>query len=253
MKQIYWCHFVGEYERPYTFGVQVESTIPTVQRASFRTRRGWEKVFISPGHLRELVGRDSPGAGTYSTSNSRATSAGSRFGRAERPEKQRFFPLPPETTPGYEYEQSSKLCFPSSQKSSFPRTLRALHRSEKHANIGPGLYESSHSPLHAHGGGFGLSYNSFRNMTFPGLNRERLGRGSWSVGGFNPRFASASVSVSFARDRRHNWFDQVAVANAVGPGAYECKNNEDVRSPRFAKPTIPRPRLEFKKWGTMHV
>ncbi len=239
--------FLGEYERPYTFGVQVESHIPSVPRLSLRTRKGWYKMYISAGHLRELVARDTPGVGSYNTTRSQA-SCGSRFGRVERPDRANFFPFSPVTTPGHEYAQTSSLCVSSSRKSSFPRSPRCLHRIEKLPGVGPGLYESSGFKGHLPGGSFGLSYASFRSMSVPGLNRERLGRGSWSVAGFNPRFASNAVSVSFARDRRHNWFDRISTANPVGPGAYDSSNKRDVSSPRFRPSSKVRPRLEFKKW-----
>lgn len=212
-------------------------------------------MYISSGHLRELSGRDTPGVGTYNTSKAYSASShathGSRFGRAERPITQTFFPSSPEPTPGHEYDQSSKLCYGSPRESSFPRSARSLHQVERQPHLGPGIYTPDKSSRLFPGRTFGLSYNALRTMSFPGLDRERLGRGSWAIGGYNPRFASATVSVSFARDKRHNWFDRASVANPVGPGAYNRDGKRDISSPRFHQPVKPSPRLEFKKWKAM--
>jgi hypothetical protein len=235
---------IGAYTLPSIFDAHPPVTVRRSPRMTFRRRDGWEKMYISADHLRERIGRGTPGPGSFPSFHGLSDNPGARFNRAVRPRDIRFFPSPKQATPGYVYDQSSPIPFPHARVSSFPRSARALHDPPTVPLVGPGSYTPSPTS-HLNRLSFGASFDSYRSLSCPGLDREKKGRGSWTIASHNPRFSTGSSRVSFTREKRKNWFDETVKRNPTGPGLWTLEPNSN--GPKFRRPSKCKPRLQYKR------
>jgi hypothetical protein len=208
-------HSVGSYNLPSCLGPQYESTFKNIQTlAILGPKSGPEKREDS-----EETGTSfsSIGPGSYGYPPTCLSPQGVRFGRSQRPRA--LFPSEPEPTPGCAYTQDSSLLRPSSRVYVFPRAPRSLSTSSEPPRLGPGTYEVARSSLSGKASTFGLSHEAYRQVFFPGCDRERLGRTSESLSG-SQMTTFREYGVSFARSPRS--FGQ-PTGSQLGPGQYRPK------------------------------
>jgi hypothetical protein len=182
---------------------------------------------------------------------------GTRFTRSERPGC--LFPVIPEPTPGCIYQQDSSLIHPSLLTQSFPRSARDSTGSPRFntgCDIGPGTYDAPGSTLTRKAFTFGESFSAYKKVSFPGCDRENLGRSSYNTGraSIYTRFGRNGRSQSFARSvRQSSRSSSQRSESPIGPGYYDYISHDRSVGKPTASFGAPRggPRLDFASISTL--
>ena len=176
---------------------------------------------------------------------------GTRFTRSERPLCP--FPTNGEITPGCIYHQDSLLVHPALLTPSFPRSARdssSSARTLEVSDLGPGTYDAPATTLTRKAFTFGESFAAYKKVSFPGCERENLGRSSHHLGGSSVyhRFGRNGRPQSFARSPRDSSRSSSQRSESpVGPGYYgNISPGSSLIKPvaRFGAPRSG-PRLDF--------
>ena len=129
---------------------------------------------------------------------------------------------------------------------SIPRTGRRRRESgDRECSLGPGHYDTTTIFDNANKGrSFGLGFSSYRKVSFPGCDRENLGRSTDRVGIVHSDLLDLRHGTSFPRSARKEQRSQ----SLPGPGQYEPYLPP--RTPRtvpFGESEAKQPRLDFDK------
>lgn len=217
--------------------------------------RSWSKVLISKHHNQELLCRGSPGAGTYQPRliKSQASVKIGTGGRSSVGDKQ-------ERSPGPVYDLRGR---PDAERNvKFGQDDR--FGTDRPPTLGPGSYESlTQFDGVRNAKTFGVSFESYRKVKTPGIERELRGRTSPGPGPYSANFGKNVLGYTFSGVRsfpraerlKHRAGGHVRVP---GPGAYDnasvlevanmgCPSSEiqSVKTRTFGKPST-KPRLDFK-------
>ncbi|KAF4707907.1 hypothetical protein FOZ62_025647 [Perkinsus olseni] len=172
---------------------------PPTARVFGRNTRSWSQMWISKHHLGELVGKDTPGAGTYEPSTTSESVNGKknsvRFGGARRRTELGY----PNDSPGPAYDVrgciAAEVCNTGSALRRAERyVLDELERAMRANNVGPGDYDilTPGSKLdESFGRSFGVSHRAYDKTCSPGFEKELIGRTSPGPG---------FMTIDFAKD-----------------------------------------------------
>ncbi|KAF4659343.1 hypothetical protein FOZ61_004819 [Perkinsus olseni] len=239
---------------------------PPTARVFGRNTRSWSQMWISKHHLGELVGKDTPGAGTYEPSTTSESVNGKknsvRFGGARRRTELGY----PNDSPGPAYDVrgciAAKVCNTGSALRRAERyVLDELERAMRANNVGPGDYDilTPGSKLdESFGRSFGVSHRAYDKTCSPGFEKELIGRTSPGPGFMTIDFAKDAKLHSFARSLRPPLHGGGTRVSAPGPGTYGVQEAINMgrlacfESSRRNPPTISfgkpsrKPRIDFK-------
>lgn len=250
----------GAYEILSSIGQQPESTKQSAISTSLTAKhsRAWSKVLITKYHQCEMLCRESPGAGTYQPKLLKSQ-AGVKMGGGPR---SNIAAGAGDRSPGPVYEVRSRPEARTNVK--FGQDDR--FRTDGEPTLGPGQYES----LTAFDGtrlakSFGCSFQAYRKVKTPGIERELRGRTSPGPGVYQENFGKNLPNFTFQGVRSFPRAERLPhrvggpQARMPGPGAYDnvkvlevakptCASslvwNKSVRT--FGKPST-KPRLDFKQ------
>lgn len=236
----------GSYDIPQGFGYQHLSTNASQPCLSITAKhdKSWSKVMISKDHLNSLMGRNTPGPGTYAPAvqNSQCRV---RFGTAKR----RGVVDDTIRAPGPIYDvlgnpENPKVHIRFGKANRFDGDNQSL--SKALGSTGPGQYEL---PSSFDGSrlskSFGASHRAYDKVRFPGSEKEGIGRSSPGPGPLVP--FQQGKSVTFSRSERMS----LDVAKAPGPGHYDNHERPDPSSRSRSTYSFGRPqakaRLDWKQ------
>lgn len=239
----------GSYDQPSSIGLQFESTKESIPSTSLTAKhtKSWAKTWISKEHLCELLCRDTPGPGTYQP-RMLDSQARVRFGNSKRK------PLADTTerAPGPEYQVRTKPTDVRHQ-TKFSKGSRWEQNSDSLSSslgsTGPGQYESSTVFDGVRlAKSFGCSHRAYDKVTFPGQEREMIGKTSPGPGTYKPWKPDGS-EYSFSRATKLKVI-QTSNLKGPGPGQYDShlKHNPSSRNAlvySFGKPRT-KARLDWK-------
>lgn len=209
----------GTYDIPQGFGQQLLSTHWSQPSASLTAKhdKSWAKVMITKEHLNVLIGRGTPGPGTYQPGFVESQ-ARVRFGTSKR----RGLSDSSFRAPGPVYEVRGNPDNPPkhirfSKANRFDMDNQSL--SSALGSTGPGQYEA---PTVFDGSrlakSFGASHRAYDHVRFPGSEKEGIGRTSPGPGPLQP-FQNSGKAISFPRSERTPLAGSGKLA--PGPGAYD--------------------------------
>jgi hypothetical protein len=243
----------GTYDVVGGFGHQHLSTNQSCPSHSITAKhsKSWEKTMITKDHLNVLIGRDTPGPGTYDPSIVQ-TQARVRFGTSKR----RSMSDSKLRAPGPVYEVRGEPDNPVSHIK-FAKGHRFAKDNESLAkalgSTGPGQYETStvFDGINL-AKSFGASHRAYDRVRFPGSERMEIGRASPGPGASKP-FQNTGRTASFGRAERLPT-DNTG-KRAPGPGAYDAHNkpspfSRTASTHSFGKPH-PRGRIDYKQMKSM--
>lgn len=238
----------GSYDVPQSFGYQHLSTHMSQPCSSLTAKhdKSWAKVMISKDHLSVLMGRGTPGPGTYVPELVQSQARVS-FGTAKR----RGLSNTSFRAPGPVYDLPSNTEAPKSIK--FGKANRFdtdnQNLSKMLGSTGPGQYEVSGSfDGQRLAKSFGASHRAYDRVRFPGSDRVGIGRNSPGPGCLQP-FQNNGKANAFGRAERLPTDN--SGKRAPGPGAYDNheKPTPDSRNQAcfsFGRPPA-RPRVDWKQ------
>jgi len=243
----------GTYDVVGGFGQQRLSTNLSGPSPSITAKhsKSWEKTMITKDHLNVLIGRDTPGPGTYEPSLV-PTQARVRFGTSKR----RSLSDSKLRAPGPIYEVRGEPDNPVSQTKfakghRYDNDNRSL--AKQMGSTGPGQYETGtvFDGINL-AKSFGASHRAYDRVRFPGSERMEIGRASPGPGASKP-FQNTGRTSSFGRAERLPT-DNTG-KRAPGPGAYDTHNKPSPfsRTPSthsFGRPH-PRGRIDYKQMKSM--
>lgn len=238
----------GSYDLPPGIGPQSESTKESGIARSLTAKhtKSWMKTFITKDHLCELLGRDTPGPGSYQPQVI-GTQARVKFGNSKR----RPLNDTAERAPGPEYQVRTS---PTDvrHETKFSKGSRWDSRDALGSSMGstgPGQYEASTSFDGVRlAKSFGCSHRAYDKVRIIGGERENVGRTSPGPGGYQP-WKPDGRKYSFTRADRLKK-EKFSNRDGPGPGAYDnhLTQNPFSRSTSvfsFGKPSH-KPRLDWK-------
>lgn len=242
----------GTYNHPQGLGFQQLSTKLSEPHASLTAKhdKSWEKVMITKDHLSVLIGRGTPGPGSYEPEAVK-TQARVRFGTNKRQANHDTdfrAPGPVYEVTGDPENVPHRVKFGKEHR--FARDGLSLAKSL--GSCGPGQYESATQFDGTNlAKSFGASHRAYDKVRFPGSERMEIGRASTGPGAATP-FQNTGRTSSFGRAER---LPGIADQGGPGPGKYD---NHQKPSPfsrsmsvySFGRPH-PRGRIDYKQMRTM--
>eukprot|EP00931_Biecheleriopsis_adriatica_P063662 TRINITY_DN38596_c0_g1_i1.p1 TRINITY_DN38596_c0_g1~~TRINITY_DN38596_c0_g1_i1.p1 ORF type:complete len:326 (+),score=37.71 TRINITY_DN38596_c0_g1_i1:38-979(+) len=243
----------GTYDIPNAFGYQQLSNYESGRSSSLTAKhdKSWAKIMITKDHLGAIMGRGTPGPGSYQPrmvqSQRRVrignTARGNMYDTSFRA------PGPVYDVCGAPDNPPHHIRFSKAHRFDADNTSLA----NAIGSTGPGMYEvSSFIDEQKHSKSFGAGHRAYDRVRFPGSEKEGKGKTSPGPGALQP-FQNTGKAVPFARADRLP--EDTRGKRAPGPGAYDVHDakNPDMKSQSvysFGRPSA-KGRVDWKQYKVL--